>query len=205
STQAVPSAATSSRNTVPVTMDPVLAIATAQQAATAAATAQRRRLRFGMGARSGRRIASPGSVIYTVLCATTPHSAACGSFEDGDGRRRRSTDCARLPDTWKLARGLSLRCEARPKLLSLAHLVLLSWLGESGGHMSEPLVLPLAPGDPQQLGGHRLIGLLGHGGMGRVYLRGSPDRGPGAVKGMHPPHAAGTAFRPPLNPEAGTA
>jgi hypothetical protein len=51
-------------------MDPVMASATAQQVATAATTAQRLRVRLGMGARGGRRIASPRSVIVTVLCAT---------------------------------------------------------------------------------------------------------------------------------------
>jgi hypothetical protein len=50
-------------------MDPVMASATAQQVATAATTAQRLRVRLGMGARGGR-IASPRSVIVTVLCAT---------------------------------------------------------------------------------------------------------------------------------------
>jgi len=51
-------------------MDPVTAIVTAQQTATAAATAQRLRVRLGIGARGGRRIASPRSVIVTVLSAT---------------------------------------------------------------------------------------------------------------------------------------
>ena len=47
-----------------------MASATAQQVATAATTAQRLRVRLGIGARGGRRIASPRSVISTVLCAT---------------------------------------------------------------------------------------------------------------------------------------
>jgi hypothetical protein len=51
-------------------MDPVMTSATAQQTATAAATAQRLRVRLGIGARGGRRIASPRSVIVTVLCST---------------------------------------------------------------------------------------------------------------------------------------
>jgi hypothetical protein len=50
-------------------MDPVMAIATAQQTATAAATPQRLRVRLGIGARGGR-IASPRSVIATVLSVT---------------------------------------------------------------------------------------------------------------------------------------
>jgi hypothetical protein len=71
--------------------------------------------------------------------------------------------------------------------------------------MSEPLILPLAPSDPQQLGGHRLIGLLGHGGMGRVYLGVSPDGGQVAVKVMHPHYAGDTAFRQRFKREAETA
>ena len=71
--------------------------------------------------------------------------------------------------------------------------------------MSEPLILPLAPGDPQQLGGHRLIGLLGHGGMGRVYLGISPDGGQVAVKVMHAHYAGDTAFRQRFKREAETA
>ena len=68
--------------------------------------------------------------------------------------------------------------------------------------MSEPLILPLAPGDPQQLGGHRLIGLLGHGGMGRVYLGISPGGGQVAVKVMHPQLAGDTSFRERFKREA---
>jgi len=71
--------------------------------------------------------------------------------------------------------------------------------------MSEPLILPLAPGDPQRLGGHRLIGLLGHGGMGRVYLGVSPGGGQVAVKVMHPQYAGDTAFRQRFKREAETA
>jgi hypothetical protein len=71
--------------------------------------------------------------------------------------------------------------------------------------MTEPLILPLAPGDPQQLGGHQLIGLLGHGGMGRVYLGISPAGGQVAVKVMHPHFAGDTAFRQRFKREAETA
>ena len=71
--------------------------------------------------------------------------------------------------------------------------------------MGDPLILPLAPGDPQQLGGHRLIGLLGHGGMGRVYLGISPEGGQVAVKVMHPHYAGDTAFRQRFKREAETA
>jgi Protein kinase domain len=71
--------------------------------------------------------------------------------------------------------------------------------------MTEPLIWPLAPGDPQHLGGHQLIGLLGHGGMGRVYLGISPDGGQVAVKVMHPHYAGDSAFRERFKREAETA
>jgi Protein kinase domain len=71
--------------------------------------------------------------------------------------------------------------------------------------MSEPAILPLGPGDPQRLGNHQLIGLLGHGGMGRVYLGISPDFGQVAVKVMHPQYAGDTAFRQRFRREAETA
>ena len=71
--------------------------------------------------------------------------------------------------------------------------------------MTEPLILPLAPGDPQRLGGHQLIGLLGHGGMGRVYLGIAPGGSQAAVKVMHPQLAGDTAFRARFRREAETA
>ncbi len=71
--------------------------------------------------------------------------------------------------------------------------------------MSEPAILPLGPGDPQRLGSHQLIGLLGHGGMGRVYLGISPGFGQVAVKVMHPHYAGDTAFRQRFKREAETA
>ena len=68
--------------------------------------------------------------------------------------------------------------------------------------MTEPPILPLAPGDPQCLGGHQLIGLLGHGGMGRVYLGAAPGGRQVAVKVMHPQFAGDTAFRARFKREA---
>jgi Protein kinase domain len=68
--------------------------------------------------------------------------------------------------------------------------------------MTEPVILPLAPGDPQRLGGHQLIGLLGHGGMGRVYLGISPGAAQVAVKMMHPQFAGDTSFRERFKREA---
>ena len=71
--------------------------------------------------------------------------------------------------------------------------------------MTEPLILPLAPGDPLRLGGCQLIGLLGHGGMGRVYLGVSPGGGQVAVKVMHPQFTGDTTFRERFKREAQTA
>ncbi|WP_051838660.1 serine/threonine-protein kinase, partial [Streptomyces sp. NRRL WC-3742] len=44
---------------------------------------------------------------------------------------------------------------------------------------------PLGPGDPQEIGSFSIIGLLGTGGMGEVYL-GASDRGYAAVKLVRP-------------------
>jgi hypothetical protein len=68
--------------------------------------------------------------------------------------------------------------------------------------VTELLIQPLGPGDPQRLGRHQLIGLLGHGGMGRVYLGVSPGGGQVAVKVMHPQFAGDTAFRQRFRREA---
>jgi serine/threonine protein kinase len=50
----------------------------------------------------------------------------------------------------------------------------------------------LQPGDPGSVGGYRLLGRLGAGGMGQVYLGVSPSGRRVAVKLIHPVHA-GTA------------
>ena len=71
--------------------------------------------------------------------------------------------------------------------------------------MSELLIQPLGPGDPQHLGPHQLIGLLGHGGMGRVYLGVAPGGSQVAVKVMHPQFAGDTAFRERFRREADVA
>ncbi|WP_307831648.1 serine/threonine-protein kinase [Nucisporomicrobium flavum] len=54
---------------------------------------------------------------------------------------------------------------------------------------------PLRPGDPQTLGGYRLLGRLGQGGMGAVYLGQGPDRRLVAVKAIRPELADEPEFR----------
>jgi eukaryotic-like serine/threonine-protein kinase len=53
----------------------------------------------------------------------------------------------------------------------------------------------LQPGDPVQVGPYRLAGVLGAGGMGRVYLGWSSDARPVAVKVIRPELAADPEFR----------
>ncbi|WP_051107781.1 serine/threonine-protein kinase [Actinomadura atramentaria] len=53
----------------------------------------------------------------------------------------------------------------------------------------------LAPTDPRGVGGHRITGRLGRGGMGDVYLGVSPGGRPVAVKVIRPELAADPEFR----------
>ena len=53
----------------------------------------------------------------------------------------------------------------------------------------------LKPGDPSRVGNYRLIGRLGEGGMGQVFLGLSPGGRQVAVKIIHPGHASGKQFR----------
>ncbi|WP_305783816.1 serine/threonine-protein kinase [Symbioplanes lichenis] len=54
---------------------------------------------------------------------------------------------------------------------------------------------PLQPGDPVELGGYRLLGRLGAGGMGAVYLGRGRDGRPVAVKVIRPDLASQAEFR----------
>src|ERR1700753_4175631 len=53
----------------------------------------------------------------------------------------------------------------------------------------------LRAGDPRQVGGYRLVGRLGGGGMGRVFLGWSPGGRPVAVKVIRPELAADAEVR----------
>jgi predicted Ser/Thr protein kinase len=54
---------------------------------------------------------------------------------------------------------------------------------------------PLQPGDPVSVGSYRLLGRLGAGGMGQVFLGVSPGGRKVAVKVIHPLHAGSAQFR----------
>ncbi|MFF5975631.1 serine/threonine-protein kinase [Streptomyces sp. NPDC012769] len=54
---------------------------------------------------------------------------------------------------------------------------------------------PLAPGDPRLIGPYRLLGRLGSGGMGRVFLARSESGRTVAVKVVHEEHAQDPQFR----------
>lgn len=74
--------------------------------------------------------------------------------------------------------------------------------------MSEPgansAVRPLGAHDPTRLGPHRLVGRLGSGGMGTVYLARSWFGSPVAVKAVHPELADEPEFRARFAREVGT-
>jgi peptide/nickel transport system substrate-binding protein len=67
------------------------------------------------------------------------------------------------------------------------------------------LVEQLRAGDPSQIGPFRLLGRLGEGGMGRVYLGESPGGRKVAVKVVHPHYANDPEFRRRFGREVATA
>ncbi|MGW5121740.1 serine/threonine-protein kinase [Streptomyces noursei] len=64
---------------------------------------------------------------------------------------------------------------------------------------------PLADGDPRALGGYRLLGRLGAGGMGRVYLGRSAGGRTVAVKAVHAQYADDEQFRARFRREVASA
>ncbi|TDC52702.1 serine/threonine protein kinase [Actinomadura sp. KC345] len=57
-------------------------------------------------------------------------------------------------------------------------------------------IRPLEPADPREVGGHTLLGRLGSGGMGMVYLGADPESGGRvAVKTIHPHLAGDPSYR----------
>ncbi|MGB6572772.1 MAG: protein kinase [Trebonia sp.] len=57
------------------------------------------------------------------------------------------------------------------------------------------MVKELQPGDPQVIGPYRMVGRLGQGGMGQVFLGVSPGGRPVAVKAIRPDLASDPQFR----------
>jgi len=71
--------------------------------------------------------------------------------------------------------------------------------------MTEGRPRPLADSDPRQLGRFQVLGLLGEGGMGRVYFGRSPGGWAVAIKVIHAGLAADPAFRARFAHEVATA
>ncbi|KUJ67107.1 hypothetical protein ACZ90_30145 [Streptomyces albus subsp. albus] len=65
--------------------------------------------------------------------------------------------------------------------------------GRRGDHLAG--IRPLEPGDPQRIGPYLLLGRLGAGGMGRVFLARSAGGRTVAVKVVHEEHASNAQFR----------
>ncbi|TDD92959.1 serine/threonine-protein kinase [Actinomadura darangshiensis] len=71
--------------------------------------------------------------------------------------------------------------------------------------MSEETMAPLEPEDPREVGGYRLLGRLGAGGMGQVFLGRSASGLTVAVKVIHARYADDPKFRARFRREVGTA
>jgi len=71
--------------------------------------------------------------------------------------------------------------------------------------MEPPVPVPLRESDPRQVGPYRTVSVLGHGGMGRVYLGRDTTggRGMAAVKVIRPEYAEDPKFRKRFEREAG--
>ena len=75
----------------------------------------------------------------------------------------------------------------------------------SYGFLGVARVDPLEAGDPDQIGKFRLLGRLGEGGMGRVFLGESPGGLKVAIKVVHPEYANDPQFRLRFKREVDTA
>ncbi|MFI0372073.1 PQQ-binding-like beta-propeller repeat protein [Actinomadura sp. 1N219] len=71
--------------------------------------------------------------------------------------------------------------------------------------MSEETMAQLEPDDPREIGGYRLLGRLGEGGMGQVFLGRSASGLLVAVKVIHARYADDKSFRARFRREVGTA
>lgn len=67
------------------------------------------------------------------------------------------------------------------------------------------MIQALEPGDPGYAGKYRLVGRLGRGGMGQVFLGQSPGGRPVAVKLIHAELAGDAGFRARFAQEVATA
>ncbi|MEK8144383.1 serine/threonine-protein kinase [Streptomyces sp. M10(2022)] len=70
-----------------------------------------------------------------------------------------------------------------------------SGIGDDGQEDHIGDVQPLTAADPRQIGTYRLLGRLGAGGMGRVYLARSEGGRTVAVKVVHEEHTSDAHFR----------
>ncbi|WP_432165496.1 WD40 repeat domain-containing serine/threonine protein kinase [Streptomyces sp. bgisy031] len=77
--------------------------------------------------------------------------------------------------------------------------------GAPGWPADPPPVRPLGSGDPATAGPYRLEGLLGSGGMGRVYLARTPAGSAVAIKVVHREYAADASFRKRFEQEVSAA